>query len=710
MRPMAIAPVPPLPLRFRGTIPEEDWALIVREMEAVEIAVGASVVREGEAERDLFLVLDGEGLVLRGRSEIGRVRPGDLVGELGLLLGRPRAATVTASAPLRVARLSRERFVALEREHPSAALRLGEAITGAITTRLGEMTESVVQLLAERSLPRRSHVEVVLGGPGGAAVRHVVATGTPVGSLLPREVDGAPVVAALLDEKAMPLSQPLSSGGRLAPLSAAHWEGRRVLLESLALATLEAAFRVDPGLKLRIGPSLGHGRILELDVPAANLGALHEQLCHALSSLIAANAPLRGEWWTVDEARAHFEERGAVEASSLLSLSRHATVELASYGHVYAARQGALLSSTAMLAGASIEREGDALLLLGPGDAANGAVRAARMGARDVRRMLREEDLFLEALGVTSVGAFNRLSVAGDVPRMVRVVEGFHEKRIAHIADGIAGREHAVRVVCIAGPSSSGKTTFIKRLTVQLQVNGMRPHNISLDDYYVDRDRTPKDNKGDLDYEALEALDLPQLQGDLSRLLRGESVRTPRYDFRLGKSLPEHHAPMTLGEGEVLLLEGIHGLNPRLLGDVSTSSVFRIFVSPVRTLPLDAMSRIHASDVRLLRRIVRDRHGRSTTAADSILRWPSVRAGERKHIFPHQHHADAVFDTALVYELSVLKVYAERYLLEVPRGNPAYTTAHRLLEMLDWLVPIYPDHVPPTSILREFIGGSGFEY
>lgn len=706
---MAIAPVPPLPLRFRGTIPEEEWTHIVREMEAVEVPPGASVVREGEAERDLFLVLDGEGVVLRGHAEIGRVRPGDLVGELGLLLGRPRAATVIASATIRVARLSRERFVALEREHPSSALRLGEAITGAITTRLGEMTESVVQLLAERSLPRRSHVEVVLG-TGAAAVRHVVATGTPVGSLLPREVDGAPVVAALLDEKAMPLSQPLSSGGRLAPLSAAHWEGRRVLGESLSLATLEAAFSVDPDLQLRIGPSLGQGRILELEVPVANLGALHEQLSHALASLIAANAPLRGEWWTVDEARAHFEERGAIEASSLLSLSRHATVELASYGQVYAARQGALVSSTGMLAGATIEREGDALLLLVPGDAANGEVHAARTGARDVRRMLREEDLFLEALGVTSVGAFNRISVAGEVPRMVRVVEGFHEKRIAHIADSIAGREHAVRVVCIAGPSSSGKTTFIKRLTVQLQVNGMRPHNISLDDYYVDRDRTPKDPSGDLDYEALEALDLPQLQGDLSRLLRGESVRTPRYDFRLGKSLPEHHAPMTLGEGEVLLLEGIHGLNPRLLGDVSTSSVFRIFVSPVRTLPLDAMSRIHASDVRLLRRIVRDRHGRSTTAAESILRWPSVRAGERKHIFPHQHHADAVFDTALVYELSVLKVYAERYLLEVPRGHPAYTTAHRLLEMLDWLVPIYPDHVPPTSILREFIGGSGFEY
>jgi uridine kinase len=701
---MPLSPSPPLPPRFAGILGDDDWTRLAAHMDDRRLGPGEALVQEGETGRDLFLVLEGEGTVRRGPAEIGRVQGGDLVGELGLLLGRPRAATVTADTALRVGRLSREAFVALELEHPSTGVALAEAFTLAISTRLSEMTESVVQLLSERSVPRRSHVEIVIDGK-----EHVVATGTRVGALLPSTFEGSEVVAALFDQKALPLSAPLASGGRLAPLTAEHWEGRRVVAESLALLALEAARRVDPAMRARIGPSLGHGRILEIARPA---GDVHDALASELDRLIDADLPLRTEWWTVDEARVHLSEAGWAEADLLLSLSRHGTVELASYGGTYALRQGALLASTRPLRGARIDREGDHLLLVMPGEIGVAATPAseARAAARDVRRMLRDEDRFLDALGVDSVGAFNRLCVSGEVPRLVRVVEGFHEKRIAQIADAISHREHAVRVVCIAGPSSTGKTTFIKRLTVQLQVNGLTPHNISLDDYYVDRDATPRDEKGELDFEALEALDLKQLDQDLSRLLVGETVRVPRFDFKAGKSLPGAGEALTLRDGEVLLLEGIHGLNPRLLGSAPTSSVFRVFVCPVRTLPLDAMNRIHASDVRLLRRIVRDRHGRSTPAASSILRWPSVRAGERKHIFPHQKHADAVFDTSLVYELSVLKVYAERYLLEVPRDSPAYTTAHRLLELLDWLVPIYPDHVPPTSILREFIGGSGFEY
>ncbi|MBM4361549.1 MAG: nucleoside kinase, partial [Deltaproteobacteria bacterium] len=255
----------------------------------------------------------------------------------------------------------------------------------------------------------------------------------------------------------------------------------------------------------------------------------------------------------------------------------------------------------------------------------------------------------------------------------------------------------------------SGKTTFIRRLEVQLQVNGLTPRGLSLDDYYVDRARTPRDATGDLDYEALEAIDLEVLGRHVEALLRGDRVRTARYDFQTGTSHADGGRELTLGTGEVLLLEGIHGLNPRLLAALPERSIYRVFVCPLAQLPFDALHRVHASDVRLLRRIVRDRHGRGTNAADNITRWPKVRAGERRHIFPFQHHADAVFDSSLVYELGVLRVYAERYLLEVPEDHPSAGTAFRLIRLLDRFVTLYPDHVPPTSLLREFIGGSGFD-
>jgi uridine kinase len=309
------------------------------------------------------------------------------------------------------------------------------------------------------------------------------------------------------------------------------------------------------------------------------------------------------------------------------------------------------------------------------------------------------------------VGSYNRRCITGEVSELIRAAEGFHEKRIGRIADAVAARGDGLRIICIAGPSSSGKTTFIKRLTVQLQIDGLMPRAISLDDYYVDRDTTPRDASGELDFEALEALDLRLLQQHIARLLGGEEVRTAKYDFVLGKSLREGGPTLSLGPRDVLMMEGIHGLNPALLGDaVRPAQVFRIFIHPMVGLPIDRLTSVSPADVRLLRRIVRDRHGRNWSAAQSIQRWPSVRDGERRHIFPFLPQADVVFDSSLVYEPSVLKVYADRYLLEVPREDPGYTTAYRLRRLIDRFVTIYPDHVPPTSILREFIGGSGFEY
>jgi len=244
---------------------------------------------------------------------------------------------------------------------------------------------------------------------------------------------------------------------------------------------------------------------------------------------------------------------------------------------------------------------------------------------------------------------------------------------------------------------------------LQLEVNGMTPVPVSLDDYYVDRELTPRDASGDYDFEALETLRLDLLPSTWSGCSAERKSRPPGTISWPARAC-HRGRQIALRENDILLLEGIHGLNPRLLAPSLGRRIFRVFVCPFAQLPFDRLTRVHASDVRLLRRIVRDRHTRGHNAVNSILRWPSVRVGERKNIFPFQHHADAVFDSSLIYELAVIKVYAERYLLEVPQSDPAYTTAFRLLGLLDRFVTIYPDQVPRTSILREFIGDSGFEY
>jgi uridine kinase len=388
---------------------------------------------------------------------------------------------------------------------------------------------------------------------------------------------------------------------------------------------------------------------------------------------------------------------------------------MVSCGQIYALSIGPHVSSAGLIRGFELRPHDGGLLLHygdeGPLEPVASLVDTTRAPIGGDEAMMREHQRWLASLGVTSIGAFNRACVEGEVTQIIRVAEGFHEKEIGQVADDIATRAGKVRVVCIAGPSSSGKTTFIKRLRVQLQVNGITPVPISLDDYYVDRERTPRDAKGELDFEAFDALDLALLQQQLVRLMAGEPVTVARYDFAAGKSFPNGGRGIKLGARDILMLEGIHGLNPRLLqSDTARDRVFRVFIHPMTSLPYDRLSQVDPSDMRLLRRIVRDRHTRGANAADNIMRWPSVRHGERAHIFPYIGEADVVFDSSLVYELSILKVFAERYLLEVPQTHPAYATAYRLRRLIDRFVAIYPDHVPPTSIIREFIGGSGFEY
>jgi uridine kinase len=399
---------------------------------------------------------------------------------------------------------------------------------------------------------------------------------------------------------------------------------------------------------------------------------------------------------------------------ALLACWREPSVTLVRCGEVRALGMGPMLPSTGALKGISVLAYPRGLLL-DFGDTVRRALPARpwstmileRKSPRYGAEMTRAEQRWLELLGATNVGSYNHACVSGAVRDLVHVSEGFHEKHIAETADEVKSRGD-VRIIAVSGPSSSGKTTFIKRLDVQLEVNGIHPVELSLDDYYLDRRRLER-GSGEADFEAIEALDLDLLDQHLRRLLAGEPVRTARFDFRTGTNVPDGGPELLLRPGAVLLVEGIHGLNPRLFAGLEVPT-YRIFVHVATSLPYDRLSWLEPADLRLVRRIVRDRHRRGATAADSLSRWPSVRRGERLHIHPHQGNADRVFDSSLIYEASVLKVYAERYLLEVPRDHAEFSAAQRLRRLLDPIVPIEADHVPPTSILREFIGHSGFVY
>ena len=318
---------------------------------------------------------------------------------------------------------------------------------------------------------------------------------------------------------------------------------------------------------------------------------------------------------------------------------------------------------------------------------------------------------FNKVLGVSNVGELNTVVDQGRAESLINVAEALHDRYLGHISDEISRRYHngGARIVLIAGPSSSGKTTTSKRLAIQLMTNLMKPLTISLDNYFVNRDRTPRDSEGDYDYESLYALDLEQFNRDLNALIDGKEVRLPTYSFETGTPLYKDD-PVRLEPGEILIVEGIHGLNPELTADIPDEQKFRVYVSALTTLAIDDHNWVPTTDNRLLRRIIRDYKYRGTGALDTLRRWPKVRAGEERWIFPYQENADATFNSSLLFELGVMRDYAEEILSRVPSDVPEYATAYRLRKFLSYFRPIPVNAVPPTSLLREFLGGSSFHY
>lgn len=426
-----------------------------------------------------------------------------------------------------------------------------------------------------------------------------------------------------------------------------------------------------------------------------------------MQEIIDARMPIRRFTVPTEEAVALFQEKGDVEKVKLLKTSGAIYTTYYKIGDYVDYYYGTLLTNTSQLYLFGLEKYYDGMLLRIPSlknpDALGEMTRQDKMF-----EIFKEHHRWQSILGIRTVGDFNQAIDANYSTGIINISEALQEKKIAKIAEEIASRK-GVKLVLLAGPSSSGKTTSCKRLSIQLAVNGLKPLQISLDDYFVDREKTPKDASGEYDYESIYALDLDLINEQFNALFRGEEVELPKYDFQSGKSKKSGNK-LQMNDNNVLVVEGIHALNPELTAHIPQEQIFRVYASALTTILLDNHNYIPTTDNRLLRRIIRDYKYRGVSAQETIHRWPSVRAGENKWIFPFQENADAMLNTAMLYELAVIKTQAEPLLQQVPENCEEYAEAYRLLKFLKYFKGIPYNNLPPTSLLREFLGGSSFHY
>ncbi len=426
-----------------------------------------------------------------------------------------------------------------------------------------------------------------------------------------------------------------------------------------------------------------------------------------MQEIIDARMPIRRFTMPTEEAVALFQEKGDIEKVKLLKTSGSIYTTYYKIGDYVDYYYGTLLTNTSQLYLFGLEKYYDGMLLRIP-SLKNPDVLGEMTRQDKMFEIFKEHHRWQSILGIRTIGDFNQAIDANHATDIINISEALQEKKIAKIAEEIANRK-GVKLVLLAGPSSSGKTTSCKRLSIQLAVNGLKPLQISLDDYFVDREKTPKDASGEYDYESIYALDLDLINEQFNALFRGEEVELPKYDFQSGKSKKSGNK-LKMNDNNVLVVEGIHALNPELTAHIPQEQIFRVYASALTTILLDNHNYIPTTDNRLLRRIIRDNKYRGVSAQETIHRWPSVRAGENKWIFPFQENADAMLNTAMLYELAVIKMQAEPLLQQVPENCEEYAEAYRLLKFLKYFKGIPYNNLPPTSLLREFLGGSSFHY
>lgn len=481
----------------------------------------------------------------------------------------------------------------------------------------------------------------------------------------------------------------------------------RAYTRSLFFVLNKAVHDLFPDSSVIIDIPVSNGYYVDLRLGRPITSADVDAIRQRMQEIIAAGLPIHRHVTTTTEAIQMFQVSKSYSKVRLLegTGSLYTTYyDIDGYVDYY---YGSLLTNTSQLYLFGLEPYYDGMLLRSPTQAdpsqLGELVRQDKMF-----EIFKEHHRWQDILGMRTVGDLNMAIRKGYSSQLIQLSEALQEKKIARIADEIASRKD-VKIVLIAGPSSSGKTTTCKRLSVQLAVNGIRPVAISLDDYFLDREQTPKDENGDYDFEHLHALNIPLLNEQLNALLKGEEVELPRYDFQSGTNKPSGKR-LQLKGNEVLVVEGIHALNPELTAQIPDEQKFRLYASALTTILLDDHNYIPTTDNRLLRRIIRDHKYRGTSAQETIRRWPSVRRGESRWIFPYQEYADAMFNSAMLFELAVIRGQAIPILEQVPENCVEHAEAYRLLKFLRYIQPIPEDQIPPTSLLREFLGGSAFEY
>lgn len=483
--------------------------------------------------------------------------------------------------------------------------------------------------------------------------------------------------------------------------------GLRAYTRSLFFVLCKAVHDLYEKCKVAIDIPVSNGYYVNLNIGHQVTVEDAGRIRRRMQEIIDAALPIHRHETTTEEAIRKFEEKHNRSKVKLLKSTGRLFTTYYDIGGYIDYYYGSLLTNTSQLYLFGLEKYFDGLLLRLP----------SREHPDELGEMTHQDKMFTifkehhqwqDIIGLRTVGDLNEAIQKGHSSQLIQVSEALQEKKIGKIADEIAQRK-GIRLVLIAGPSSSGKTTTCKRLSIQLLTNGIKPIGISLDDYFLDREKTPLDEKGDFDFEHLHALNLPLFNEQLNALFKGEEVELPRYDFPTGKSV-KSGKKLTLHDDEVLVVEGIHALNPELTAQIPNDQIFRVYASALTTILLDNHNYVPTTDNRLLRRIIRDYKYRGVSALQTIRRWPSVRAGENKWIFPFQENADAMFNTAMLFELAVIKSQAEPLLEQVPENCPEHAEAYRLLKFLRYIKPIPEAHIPPTSLLREFLGGSSFEY
>jgi uridine kinase len=517
------------------------------------------------------------------------------------------------------------------------------------------------------------------------------------------------VCGAIVNNQIRELSFCLVKPKQITFIDITHPDGMRLYIRSLIFLLYAGVKEAFPEVELRIQNGISNGYFFELngldrEITESDVFTITQEM----QSLIHQDISFIKRGMLTTEAVEWLTQQGLADKAQLFEQQGHLYSSLYFLGNRANYLYGHLLPSTGYISNFGMVPYYNGILLQVP-KAKNFDKLQKLQPNQKLFGIFQEQKNWAEILNVSTVGNLNNFTLKQRSGDVIKISEALHEKKIAEIANMIYERDGDLKVVLVSGPSASGKTTFSKRLGVQLAVNGLHPHLISLDDYFVDREHTPVDEFGEYDFEALEAIDIEYFNQQLNELLEGKEITLPRFDFQLGKRT-ESDKKLKLESNDILVVEGIHGMNPGLLPHIDRKFTFNIFISALTQISFDEQTHVSTADNRLIRRLTRDAKYRGYPAWETLKRWPSVRRGEEKNIFPYQENADVMFNSATLYELAVLKKYAEPVLKQVSEDWPEYIEANRLLKFLSWFKQIDDAEIPPTSLLREFLGGSSFVY